>query len=76
MTRQSIKQVEVPLDLEPFRIDNPSKLGDWEAREILTMTASEPNVSKSVNFSLNSERWKPAAQSPTVRPKVPSALWI
>ena len=56
MTRQSIKQVEVPLDLEPFRIDNPSKLGDWEAREILTMTASEPNVSKSVNFSLNSER--------------------
>lgn len=56
MTRQSIKQVEVPLNLEPFRIDDPSKLGDWEAREILTMTASEPNVSKSVNFSLNSER--------------------
>ena len=56
MTRQSIKQVEVPLDLEPFRIDNPSNLGDCEARESLTTTASEPNVSKSVNFSLNSAR--------------------
>ena len=54
----SIKtRVEVPLTLEPFRIRQSSKLGDWEAGEILTMTASEPNVQQSRQLPrLNSER--------------------
>ena len=56
MTRQSIKQVESASRPRAFPHRQSKQTWSWEAREILTMTASEPNVSKSVNFSLNSER--------------------
>lgn len=53
MPRQSIKQVELPLYLEPFCVDKAYRLSDWEARDILVSTGSESIPSKSVNFTLN-----------------------
>lgn len=53
MNDHYIKQMELPLTMKPFDIEDPARLESWQARDILTSATSENVYRKSVGFSLN-----------------------
>lgn len=53
MNDHYIKQMELPLTMKPFDINEPARLDSWQAREVLNLAASENVYRKSVGFSLN-----------------------